>query len=282
MAKRDLVEVVGRPLLLCADDFGLSTGISAAIARLVRQGRIGAFGCITNMPHWADAAPTVRSLRSQALAGLHFNLTEGSPLSPRLARLWPEFPALPRLILLAHARALPLAALADELDAQLANFASGAGSAPDFIDGHQHVHHLPGVREQVLARVAHSGMALRSTGRVVGPGDAVKRALIEHTGGRALARAARARGLRHNSVLLGAYDFIDPDYRSRMQGWLASVPAAGALLFCHPGFDGVRGQGRPDPIAAARLREADYLGSADFLVDLAEAKVSLSNTWPSI
>ncbi len=266
-----------RPLLVCADDFGLSPGIDSAIADLVQRGRLGAFSCLSSAPGWPAAAPQVAELRRHAPAGLHFNLTEGAPLSPALARHWPRFPSLLRLILLAHARLLPLAALAEELAGQWSAFTAAAGSDADYIDGHQHVHHLPGERPLVLDLAQRHAIALRSTGRVLGPGDGFKRWVIERSGGRALARDARARGLRHNNALLGAYDFIDPDYRSRMRGWLQSVPAAGALLFCHPGAVSDTVNGRPDPILDARLREAAYLGSDDFASDLDEAGVRLSN-----
>ncbi len=277
MSERAAAAGGARPLLVCADDFGLSPGIDSAIAELVQRGRLGAFSCLSNAPGWPAAAPQVANLRRQALAGLHFNLTEGAPLSAALARHWPRLPSLPRLILLAHARLLPILAVAEELTAQWSAFTTAAGNDADFIDGHQHVHHLPGVRALVLDLAQRHAIALRSTGRVLGPGDGFKRWVIERSGGRALAGEARARGLRHNSVLLGAYDFIDPDYRRRMRDWLQSVPAADALLFCHPGADAGTAKGRPDPIGDARLREAAYLGSNDFIVDLAEAGVTLSN-----
>ena len=97
-------------LLLCADDYGLSPGVDAAITGLVRAGRLGAFSCLSNGPAWFEDAGAVADLRAQAQAGLHFNLTEGRPLSPSLAALWPSLPSLPRLLLAAHLGRLPLAA----------------------------------------------------------------------------------------------------------------------------------------------------------------------------
>ena len=151
------------------------------------------------------------------------------------------------------------------------------GRVPDFVDGHQHVHHLPGVRDIVLAGVAGApqSVAVRSTAHLPGPGSAVKRAVIAFSGGRALERALRAHGVPHNTMLLGAYDFRGADYRSRMQAWLQAVPAQGGLLFCHPARSGEPG----DPIGAARVREAAYLRSVDFREDLRAAGVSLGPTW---
>ena len=267
-----------RPLLLCADDFGLSRGVNEAIADLVRHGRLSAFSCLSNGQAWAQDAALARSLRPQAQAGLHFNLTEGAPLSPALARICPQLPALPRLIADAHLRRLPLAAIAAELAAQWQAVADALGAAPDFIDGHQHVHHLPGVRQLVLDWLQRQPAvpAVRNTGHLAGPGFGLKRWLIERTGGRALAKALKQRRWPHNSVLLGAYDF-NAAYRPLMQAWLRQVPASGALLFCHPGRADVA-DAVPDAIAAARVREWAYLSGPEFAADLQAAGVVLMPT----
>ena len=185
--------------------------------------------------------------------------------------------ALPKLNARAHLRRLPLAAVAAELRAQLDAFTAAHGRAPDFIDGHQHVHALPGVRRLVIdaASALTPVAALRNTGCVPGPGFAVKRWLIAGTGGAAALRAMRRRGVAHNAALVGVYDFAEPDYRMLMRRWLRAVSAEGALLFCHPGAADAPG----DPIAAARVREAAYLVSDDFAVDLREAGVALGRVW---
>ena len=268
---------VGRPLLLCADDFGLSRGIDQAIAALVRAGRLGAVSCISNGPVWREDAPMLAELRQHAQAGLHLNLTEGQPLSPSLARLWPHLPSLPALILSAHTGRLPLDALRDELAAQWQAFVDTSGAAPDYLDGHQHVHHLPGLRDLLLALAVQHRLPVRNTGRLAGPGPLIKRWLIAATGGRLLARELRRLGLPHNRLLLGAYGFDVADYGRLMRGWLAQVPADGALLFCHPGQH-LAGDA-PDAIAAARAKEYAYLASEDFSRDLAAAGVTLAPAW---
>ena len=265
-----------RPLLLCADDFGLTPGIDRAIAGLVRAGRLSAFSCLSNGPAWPADASQVAALRGPALVGLHFNLTEGRPLSPALARHWPQLPSLPRLLIESHLGRVPAAAVADELAAQWAAFVQASGCRPDFIDGHQHVHHLPGVRAGLLDFLQQHPVPVRSTAYPAGPGGGLKRRVIAHSGGRALARALAQRGLPHNRLLLGAYDF-QADYRPLMRAWLAQVPARGALLFCHPGQ--ASPGDAPDAIAAARQREWAYLAGADFAQDLASAGVALAPRW---
>ena len=268
-----------RVLALCADDFGLAPGISAVIARLAHAQRLSAVACITTSPHWEASTALLKNLPDTVDVGLHLNFTEGRPLSARLARRWATLPSLPRLIAQAHLRLLPLSQVRNEVHAQLAAFNHALGRPPAFIDGHQHVHHLPGLRQIILDMVEHVQPmpAVRSTGRVLGPGAGFKRRVIERTGGRALARELAQRVIAHNPALLGAYDFVEPNYQSLMRGWLAELPAEGGLLFCHPGthLDG----DPPDPIGAARERELAYLGSVAFDADLANADVRLGRVW---
>ena len=266
-----------RTLALCADDFGASPGTSRAISALAGRERLQAVSCLATHAHWAEAAPSTRHWPASVDVGLHFNLSEGAPLAPALRARWPVFPSLPKLIALAHLRRLPLAAIEAELRAQLDAFAAARGAPPDFIDGHQHVHALPGVRRLVLDAAAALGprTAVRNTGRLPGPGNAVKRWLIAHTGGAALRRALVRRGLPHNAALLGVYDFADADYAALMRSWLAAVPPEGALLFCHPGAADAPG----DAIAEARPREAAYLAGDGFAADLRAAGVVLGRVW---
>lgn len=266
-----------RTLMLNADDFGQSPGISHGIASLAHAGRLSATSIMSSSPQWPALAPTLRGLPSQVLRGLHFNLTEGVPLSPDLRKHWPRFPSLPQLMVRAHSRRLPKKALAAEFAAQLHAFTEGAGQWPDHIDGHQHVHHLPVVRDVFVRAVLDMkvDVAVRSTARPLGPRSEVKRALIARTGGMTLERLLRRHAIRHNRWLLGVYDFEVPDYRGLMQGWLANLQFEGGLLFCHPGA----ADPQPDGIAPARSRELAYLSSAAFEDDMAAANVGLGSVF---
>jgi len=274
---------VTRTLALCADDFGLAPWISRAIARLAREGRLTAISCLTNGVQWQEDCDLLQDMPASVDVGLHLNLTEGRPLSARLARRWPRFPGLPRLIAQAHLGLLPVSEIRVEVHAQLAAFNRGRGQPPAFVDGHQHVHHLPGLRDMILDMVEHVQPlpAVRNTGQVIGPGYAMKRWLIEHTGGQSLSRALQHRVLAHNATLLGAYDFADPDYPGLMRRWLERLPPQGGLLFCHPAdMPDDSAAAIADAIAPARLRERAYLGSDLFARDLAHADVVLGRAWP--
>lgn len=264
-----------RTLTLCADDFGLTPGISSGISDLARARRLSWVSCLTNGAHWQASAAIAADWPASAELGLHINLTEGRPLSPALAKLWPHFPALRVLMARAYLGRLPGSALQLEIEAQLAAFRAAVGSVPRFVDGHQHVHHLPGVRELVLGLVAgiDPRPVVRNTAHILGQGFQLKRWVIASSGARGLRRELLRGNFAHNTCLLGVYDFRARDYGRLMRGWLARLPAQGGVLFCHPARPE---DGFSDLTTAARLREFAYLSGDRFLEDLAQANVTLA------
>jgi hypothetical protein len=128
-------------VLLCADDFALHPAVDAAVVALARQGRLSATSCMTTSPRWAEAARLLEAVPALA-RGLHLNMTEGHGQPA---------PTLGAVLRGAYARQLSPAQVRGQLTRQLDDFEQVLGMAPHFIDGHQHVHQLPGVREVLLA-----------------------------------------------------------------------------------------------------------------------------------
>ena len=275
-----------KTLSLCADDYGTSHAVCDAILELADQGRLSATSVLVGGAAWPERAADLAALSAvregRVQVGLHFNLTEGAPMSPELAQATPRGYGLGTLIAQAHLHLLPTAALGAEWRAQWEAFVQAWGRPPDYVDGHQHVHHLPQVREVVLngvqTCVAEGAMppAVRATGRLKGHGHAFKRWVIQATGGATLQDQLQRLGLRHNTTLWGAYDFLTVNYGALMRSWLRDLPPQGALLFCHPGLSA---QDRGDPIAPAREREWRYLRSDEFADDLQHAQVALGSAW---
>jgi len=243
-------------IALCADDFGSGPAVDAAILALARAGRLGGVSCQVDAPGFAADAAALAALSDAVDLGLHLDLAPGrGGLLPLLVRT--------------HARALSRRAVGARIARQLDRFEAAFGRAPDFVDGHQHVHALPVVRDALLdalaARYPAPGPLVRNT--VAARGRGAKTAALALLGGTGLRRALRARGVPHNPDFAGVYSFGRGSYRTLFRGWLADA-ADGTLLMCHPGL----APGDPgDPIAAARAAEYAYLSSADFLADCAEA-----------
>jgi predicted glycoside hydrolase/deacetylase ChbG (UPF0249 family) len=170
-------------------------------------------------------------------------------------------------------------ALEREITAQLRMFIHVFGRAPDFIDGHQHVHLFPQVRDAVL-KVARAGAPkawLRQCGR---PGP-VELRLGEHKAmlldflSKSFRQRATAAGTRTNPAFAGAYEFRDDaDFPTLFLGFLDRLPD-GSVVMCHPGFVDAELR-RLDPLTTLREREYAFLADESFLDLLASHGVVLA------
>ena len=256
-----------KPITLCADDFALHPAVDAAVVALAQASRLSATSCMSTAPRWPQAAPLLAPLRPALQVGLHWNLTEGhGQHAPRLVQVLAQ----------AYSGQLRTTAMADSLNRQLDAFEQHAGTPPDFVDGHQHIHQLPGPRQALLQvlRKRYGAQApwVRSTMPArVGANKATVLALL---GGWSLRRALANAGLRHNPSFAGVYNFdaaTPEEYGAHMAQWLHSAQP-GALLMCHPANAPVVG----DAIAAQRTIEYAYLASPAFGLLLERHNVQLA------
>ncbi len=257
-------------VLLCADDFAMTDGVSAGIAELAAAGRLSATSAMVTTAHWPDHAARLMPLRDTLAVGLHFNLTLGRSLGA-MSGLAPsgDFPALSRLMELAFSRRLDGGEIADELTRQLDRFTQVWGHAPDFIDGHQHVHVLPMVRSAVLNTLAErfpdAKPLLRNPADrpavIVARGAAVPKALALATLATGFGRRARRMGFPTNRGFAG----VSPFYRAMLysEEFMRFFTWVGArhLVMCHPGYPDAELQ-RIDPVVERRRDELDALFGA--------------------
>lgn len=257
---------VSRAFILCADDFGMHPAVDAAVAQLCLAGRLSATSCMTTAPRWQQAAPLLQALRPRLSVGLHFNLTESHggavPAQPLATVI--------RQAYTGHWSAAQMRALwVQQLDA----FEQALGTPPDFIDGHQHVHQLPGLCDAMLAVMQQRYTAaqmpwVRSTAPVGTLWRSPKAAIIALLGGWQTTRSLRKAGVLINHGFGGVYGFdaASPEsYGAQMAQWLPQVHS-GSLLMCHPATQEVEG----DAIGAQRPVEWAYLRSEAFGALLAQ------------
>ena len=73
-----------RRIWLCADDYGISPSVNAAIRELILRGRLNATSVMTAAPHLgageADALNELNAGKQRAALGLHVTLT--APFKP--------------------------------------------------------------------------------------------------------------------------------------------------------------------------------------------------------
>jgi hypothetical protein len=275
---------VSGTVALVADDYGYRPGVSAAIRRLVAAGRLDGASALVTFPDWGDAARHVGEMREWAAIGLHLDLVEGRPRGP-MRRFAPDgrFPPIGELIRRAVSGSLDRVEIRDEVSRQIEAYARAAGVAPDYLDGHQHGHALPLVRDAVfdaLDRAGLAGLPLRDPAdrfeRLLARPFARKAATIA-LAARGFAKAARARGFPVNDGFSGVTDFAPgAPLAEHFAGFLRQAGPR-HLVMVHPGDDD-DGMAN-DPIRHARPREAAVIGEGAF--DRAVAAAGLVRARPA-
>ncbi|MFA5120874.1 ChbG/HpnK family deacetylase [Zavarzinia sp.] len=258
-------------LVLCADDYGLSDGICDAVDALIAKGRLTATGAMTGLPAWRRRAQGLRRLAEQypVDVGLHLTLTDQRPLTAAAGLA--DAGALPpvgRLIRGALTGSLPRESIRDELGAQLDAFEDAWGGPPDFVDGHQHAHVLPGIRRLVVEEIARryppGSVWLRTCGEPLGSilrrRIGAAKAQVVSTLAAGLPGLAARNAIPTNDSFRGFYDFGEtPPYAEVFRRCLAG-PGQRILLHCHPGR--VDAELRSlDSLLEPRERELAFLAS---------------------
>lgn len=249
------------------DDLGMHPAVNQAVCRLAEQNIIQS-ASFMSLGH--VAADEWQYLKQQRIEiGLHLDFTglaaQGS---------------LKTVMLKSWLRRWQPAALRDLIRRQLDAFEHQSGQIPVFIDGHQHVHQFPQIREQLHQELQQRYPHLPYLRHTRPLQNDLKSHIIYALGGHTASRQAQTRGFRHNHSFGGAYAFQDsPEtLRQRWKQWFACAPKQGALLMCHPA---VPHPTRYDEIQAARELEWQWLSSPEF-ADLCEQQQIHPQNWAQL
>jgi len=261
-----------RHIWLCADDYGLSPAVSEGIRQLIARRRINATTTMVVSPHFdpgeAAALNALNAGETRAALGLHVTLTV--PFAPVSEGFIPlrdgAFLPVAEMMRRGITRQLDVERLVIEIGTQLRLFAEAFGRLPDFIDGHQHVHLAPQLRDALLkvAREAAPQAWVRQCGRPRGArGLRNPKALVLDILSLGLRRGAERLGVMTNPAFAGVYDFAgEPDFVRLFPNFLRGLPDGG-LIMCHPGFvdEALRCL---DPLTDQREREFAFFDSDAF------------------
>ena len=188
-----------RTLIVNADDFGLTAGVNAGIARAHEEGILTSASLMVRWPAAAEAAAYAARTPSLSV-GLHVDLGEWQFIDGEWKQMYDVVDTK------------DLAAVEAEITSQLEAFRQLMGREPTHVDSHQHIHqHEPG---SVFVRMARDlGLSLR------GHGPGVRRYVSFH--GQTKRGAPVAESL---SV-------------ERMVGIIEALEPGVTELGCHPGID---------------------------------------------
>lgn len=235
----------GSRVVLCADDFGLTEGVSYGILDLVGMERLSAVSVLVNGAAWGQTGPELARLKPRIGIGLHLTLTQS--------------------------RAIARAEIAVEIARQIARFCDVTGFAPDFISGRDNAHVFPHMRAGLFLALERTGLSsevwLRDPSErlrgIFQRGRGRVRALRANALALGFAGQARRRGIATNDGFSGfaSHDRNYPVEREfqRFFQYLGPRP----VITCRPGYvdDAL---GRLDALVESRSRELMYLSSTRF------------------
>lgn len=245
---------MARNLIVNADDLGWTAGVNRGIAEAHRNGIVTSASLLANGEAFAEAAELARETRGLGV-GVHLNLSDGSPSAPSdsvrsLLNDSGEFEGGPDGLLLKIAtRGISLREVETEWQAQIAKVRA-AGLEPTHLDGHKHVHMLPGLFEIALRlakrhgigaiRVSHEASNLRaalSAGEL--RASVVLKQGVQARGLKLLARDARMQADRAGISTADHFCGIAQTGELTKEGvarLLRNLPEGTTELMCHPGY----------------------------------------------
>jgi predicted glycoside hydrolase/deacetylase ChbG (UPF0249 family) len=265
--------MITAPVILCADDYAMTAGVSRGIIELAQSRRLSATSALVTLERWSGDAKPIAGVRDRIAVGLHIDLTLGKPLGP-MPSLAPEgrFPSLRQVLARALTGRIDQEDIAAEVTRQLDRFEDATGFPPDHVDGHQHVHALPAIRNGVLKALARrfpsGGPLVRdpadSVSAIRERGLAVRKSIVINLLSSGFGAAARARGFAVNDSFAGTSPFKEGQpYGDEL---MAAFSAGGRyhLVMCHPGHVDPE-LSSLDPVVARRAEEYAALAQAQDL-----------------
>ena len=243
-----------KSLIVNADDLGWTEGVNRGIAEANRNGIVTSASLLANGAAFALGVELARTSPGLGV-GVHLNLSDGKPVAPpelvtSLVNGKGTFQGGPEnLLIRIGRRRLALEDVEREWDAQIEKVRD-AGINPTHLDGHKHVHMLPGLFEIALrlakrhgigaVRVALEASSLRAALSAGSPnrGAVVMKQGLQARGLKLLARDAREMAERAGIATADYFCGIAQTGQLTREGLtqlLKSLPEGTTELMCHPG-----------------------------------------------
>src|SRR5262249_34813027 len=285
-----------KALIVNADDLGWTAGVNRGIAEAHRHGIVTSASLIANGAAFEDGVNVARALPAMGV-GVHLNLSDGAPLSGAntVSSLVDEQGKLsngPEQLLLKLARRkLKVTEVEREWDAQIER-ARAAGISPTHLDGHKHVHMLPGLFPVALKLAKRHSIA---SIRISNEASSLRAALSGKSGGNAgvlLKQGVQARGLkllaRDARKLADKAGIEAADYfcgiaqtgvltREGVLDLLEILPKATTELMYHPGYADEDLAQSPTRLQDSRASELAILTDTEVRKSVASHGIRLIN-----
>ena len=265
-------------LIVNADDLAWTDGVNRGIRDAFRGGIVTSTSLLANGAAFPEAVKVAKSAPRLGV-GVHLNLSDGVPIADResvtsLLNDDGDFTDGPESLLLKRARRrLVLDEVEKEWDAQIQKVRD-SGIRPTHLDGHKHVHMLPGLFEIAL-RLArkHSIEAIRvsleesSLRTALASGSQHRARVVIKQGIQAralkvLARDARIQAARMGIATADYFCGVAQTGELTFEGverLLKNLPEGTTELMCHPGYADEVLQKTATRLQASRRKELEIL-----------------------
>ncbi len=265
-------------LIVNADDLGWTDGVNRGIVEAFHHGIVTSTSLLANGAAFASGVEAARSAPGLGV-GVHLNLSDGPPVADpeavtSLLNDNAEFAGGPQSLLLRRARrGLLLAEVEDEWDAQIQKIID-AGITPTHLDGHKHVHMLPGLFEIAVRLAKRHGIgAIRVSLETSSLRAALSSGSKQHAGV-LMKQGVQARGLKLLALDVRAQaehaGISTADYfcgiaqtgeltREGVVQFVKSLPDGTTELMCHPGYADAALQKTPTRLQNSRQTELQIL-----------------------
>jgi predicted glycoside hydrolase/deacetylase ChbG (UPF0249 family) len=285
-----------RNLIVNADDLGWTEGVNRGIADAHRRGLVTSTSLLANGRAFEGGVAVAMSNANLGV-GVHLNLSDGLPTADpdsvrTLLNSAGELEGGPETLLLKIAkRSLRNEEVEQEWGAQILKIRS-AGVHPTHLDGHKHIHMLPGLFEIALrlakkhgigaVRISHEDSELRSQ---LSEGQKKKTSVLMKQGVQARGLKLLARDARKMAERAG---ITTPDYfcgiaqtgvlmRQGVLRLLEILPEGTTELMCHPGYADQELRQTPTRLQESRQTELDILTDAGIRKVVATQGIRLIN-----
>ncbi len=229
-----------RTLIVNADDYGRTPGVSAGIRQAHLEGIVTTTTVLMNQPGAADEVRRAMAETPRLGLGVHLNLTAGPPCAPHPASTLVDQNGLLRRpeSLMAHPDSLDLADVEREWRAQIEAFLA-TGATVDHLDSH---HHVAAIRldlwDLYLSLAAELGCGVRPS-RPADPGPEILAATYPEPVRRVAFELAPGRlsesGIPHPSHFYAGF-FGPAATLDNLLALLARLPEGVSELMTHPGL----------------------------------------------
>jgi chitin disaccharide deacetylase len=271
-----------RYLIVNADDLAWADGVNRGIAEAHQNGIVSSTSLLANGAAFDSAVKL--ALATPALGvGVHLNLSDGPPVAspdsvPSILNEHGQFAGGPESFLLRIARRnLRLKEVELEWESQILKIVH-AGIHPSHLDGHKHVHMLPGLFEIALrlakrhgigaVRISHEASTLRTA---LSSGEKQNLPIVMKQGVQArvlklLARDARAMAETAGIATTDHFCGIAQTGELNLDGMkrlLQSSHEGTTEMMCHPGFMDAELENSPTRLQDSRALEVEIFTSPD-------------------